>query len=1276
MKEAMAIIGCLIVVLAGVMLLHVDKAQAVAGTSVSSPTVSTYPETILTRNNNTWDFQFIAKNALNSGSVITVNYSADFKINNDEEHKHINFAANRIYGIPIVTVNGLAASSIVVSGQQLQIQIADGVSAGSVVKLSIIPEAVSNPVTGGTKNILLWTSSDSDPVSIPVTIESSTLTVVLSNQYEGARKVNYKLTFKTRETIDYERHLYPVLPYDLIESIPEIDPSKVYLNGTMVDSIINSEVFSVKPGFGTNISPGEIVTLEFTAEAGLSNPVFEEGDMPTKQIGIRFGNLIDWAEVNYTKDYIPPTGTVTVEGIPASNTIFSRSILLNLNATDVGSGVIAGYEVSDTDYFYGFDDRLEYKAQVPYLLPPGAGPKTIYVRFYDAAKNPSVTYQITVIYDDKLNLGSLTVKDENIANVALSPSFSDAHDVYDAVVGSSVNTVKINLTKTAAANILLDDPRATYTAVNSTNGEITFSNLGFGSNDLKIRVSAAEGNKDYHLIIFKEGPELQHSNNTTVINNGSIVVLGGKQWVLTDKTKRQLTLLQPYTECAGYDSSNCDWDGYGNSWGTESWYDGYKFDPLDEDSVAYYLNNEFLNNLEQENISNISVYPFDNTIYSTGTVPTRWSDEYRVKAKVGLLSIPQYQLLKGTGVLNRFLGSEWFLMNPAHAGSDFYIFSVDSEGSLVANWNSKEVHPVVYLKPGMVISGGSGNDVSPFTLTSSLSSNANIASIKLQSTDLGYSSTSNPPVFSLNVSNEIKNVALLVTMADSTASVFLDGMEQPSGGTAVVDLSNRTVNVTGLATGVTTVHVHGLAADNTSKNYDIKITRAAPVPNNNATLSSLNVGANAVTPDANKNLYASVINSVYTTTITNAVYESGAKITIKSSTGGDVYIGQPVNLNVGANVFTIVVTAPDGSTTLTYMLTITRASSGNPGGQDINQLLIADLNLLDSSTMLNGNTSASQITRNLSLPQYTSSGYSITWSTSDAATITTGGAVTRPGYTSSELFKAVTLSAKASTTVSNVTYSTEVPRTFDFKVLKDTIATLPGGTTIDFEGATFGPNANVSVAEVTPLNISGTGMVSAGKTLEFTLTGITIDPLKPVKISIPTNTNANRSKVGVFYYNPSTLTWEYQKTEIDTTGAASAKVTHFSTYGVFEANKVATPSMDSLYTNDTTKQVTLTTSTEGAAIYFTLDGSEPTTASSLYNSSNKPNLLPNQTLKAIAVKNGMITSDTVSFAGKARKTITNILNSILNKADQNSDNIFDQSDVRALLNQVEPVRGH
>lgn len=51
--------------------------------------------------------------------------------------------------------------------------------------------------------------------------------------------------------------------------------------------------------------------------------------------------------------------------------------------------------------------------------------------------------------------------------------------------------------------------------------------------------------------------------------------------------------------------------------------------------------------------------------------------------------------------------------------------------------------------------------------------------------------------------------------------------------------------------------------------------------------------------------------------------------------------------------------------------------------------------------------------------------------------------------------------------------------------------------------------------------------------------------------------------------------------------------------------------------------ITLSTTTAEAQIYFTLDGSDPTTASSLYSDSDKPIITENCTLKAVAVLDGV-----------------------------------------------------
>ena len=58
--------------------------------------------------------------------------------------------------------------------------------------------------------------------------------------------------------------------------------------------------------------------------------------------------------------------------------------------------------------------------------------------------------------------------------------------------------------------------------------------------------------------------------------------------------------------------------------------------------------------------------------------------------------------------------------------------------------------------------------------------------------------------------------------------------------------------------------------------------------------------------------------------------------------------------------------------------------------------------------------------------------------------------------------------------------------------------------------------------------------------------------------------------------------------------------------------------------------MTLTTETEDAEIYYTIDGTTPTSASTKY--STAISVAATQTIKAIAIKQGMIPSDVAEFA--------------------------------------------
>lgn len=79
--------------------------------------------------------------------------------------------------------------------------------------------------------------------------------------------------------------------------------------------------------------------------------------------------------------------------------------------------------------------------------------------------------------------------------------------------------------------------------------------------------------------------------------------------------------------------------------------------------------------------------------------------------------------------------------------------------------------------------------------------------------------------------------------------------------------------------------------------------------------------------------------------------------------------------------------------------------------------------------------------------------------------------------------------------------------------------------------------------------------------------------------------------------------------------------------------KVATPTFSpTTWAEGATLTVELATTTDGATIYYTDDGTTPTSASTAYNPSNKITLSATKTLKAIAVKDGMTNSDVATQA--------------------------------------------
>jgi hypothetical protein len=95
-----------------------------------------------------------------------------------------------------------------------------------------------------------------------------------------------------------------------------------------------------------------------------------------------------------------------------------------------------------------------------------------------------------------------------------------------------------------------------------------------------------------------------------------------------------------------------------------------------------------------------------------------------VSTKVGLLSYERYSVLQNNGIdVSTAEQKPWYFMNPIHweyDTSSWYMTAMDKDQyghSFEPNSTGFDVRPVIHLKEGFAISGGSGTEFDPYTLT-------------------------------------------------------------------------------------------------------------------------------------------------------------------------------------------------------------------------------------------------------------------------------------------------------------------------------------------------------------------------------------------------------------------------------------------------------------------------------------------------------------------------------------------------------------------------------
>ena len=185
-------------------------------------------------------------------------------------------------------------------------------------------------------------------------------------------------------------------------------------------------------------------------------------------------------------------------------------------------------------------------------------------------------------------------------------------------------------------------------------------------------------------------------------------------------------------------------------------------------------------------------------------------------------------------------------------------------------------------------------------------------------------------IFTIKNTGNADLTGLDVTIGGTNASEFTI-TESPSAPVSGPNGSTTfTIRFAPIASGLKTAALHIASNDADENPFDIPLTGTGI--STNAKLANLTLSDGTLSPDfapATDSYEASVPNSVTSITVTPTVQDPTATASVNGVAVASGNASAPIALNVGSNVITTIVTAEDGSTTMTYTVTVTRAPSSN-----------------------------------------------------------------------------------------------------------------------------------------------------------------------------------------------------------------------------------------------------------------------------------------------------------------------------------------------------------
>ena len=217
-------------------------------------------------------------------------------------------------------------------------------------------------------------------------------------------------------------------------------------------------------------------------------------------------------------------------------------------------------------------------------------------------------------------------------------------------------------------------------------------------------------------------------------------------------------------------------------------------------------------------------------------------------------------------------------------------------------------------------------DVKQYTLavTRLLSANSRLSNLTVSNGTLSPYFEGQPGPFSVTVAPNVSSITVTPTVQDPTATVTVNAAAVVSG--------HSSNNITLAYGSNNNINVVVTAASGATTTYTIAVTRTALA--NNTSLSDLAISTGTLARSG-ETFTASVNNTTSTIKLKASIGNSNAtlKLNGQSITQGEYTDALP--LIIGANTFTLEVTAQDGVTKRNVAVVITRAASSNVGLTDI-----------------------------------------------------------------------------------------------------------------------------------------------------------------------------------------------------------------------------------------------------------------------------------------------------------------------------------------------------